>query len=318
MSWQASSWALRQAAVGGDCVARVILLAMADYAHPDGTGVYISIASLMAFTGKSESTVHRKVAWLEHQGLIRRGDQHLVDHIRPDRRPIVWDLAMDVPAIPVDDHLDESGHEVTDPVPDPDPVTVQRGVKMTPRSVSGVSPVRERGVTGARHGVSPMTPEPLDKPLVNQPPKAPQGGAADDGGFDRLRVLWPKKTGRPERLRALWDSAVASVGADTVLSSAKGYLRENRDVETRYLKGLKAWLSDPTCYAAMPAGGRETITPMMAGRRWLDEHEKDFGHADGPDVSVYDVACWVRSHPEVPAGLVPAGLSARFLGGESQ
>lgn len=340
MSWQATSWALREAPVGSDCVARLILVSLGDYARPDGTGAFPSVATLMSLCGKSEITVRRKLAWMERIGVIRRGDQSAVAAFPANRRPVVWDLAMGAPRIPVDDRRDETGVlRCQNDTPEQgsqenDVMTpVSRGVKMIPQG-SGVSKNTVRGIThDTSRGVAGDTQTISKYNKINNPLKPPAGGVVemkskpDDPssvsdvsapGFDSLRGMWPKKSGNPVTLRRLWDAAARKAGPGTVLSSARAYLAQNRGLEDRYVKGLKSWLSDPVCYAAVPAGGSEPVSPMAAGRRWLDEHEKDFGHADGPDVSVYDVACWVRSHPEVPAGRVPAELSARFLGGESE
>ena len=344
MSWQATHWALRQAPVGGDCVAKVILFAMSDYARPDGTGVFLSVATLMKFTGSSERTVRRKLAWLESHGIIRRGNQHLVDRIRADRRPVVWDLAMDVPRIPVDDHLDESGHPAPEatgcqsdtPCEKAGMKRIPRGVNLTPRA-HGVSSGASRGVTGVRHGVSPVTPNELIEDLKNTP-IAPTGGAADhakqasrvndpsavdssaspagfressrDSRCDDLRRMWPKKSGNPRRILRLWDEAVSSVGADRVLASAKAYLKASDGVETRYLKGLVSWLSDPVCYAAAsPASDSGSVlTPMLAMRQWVDANDRTPGVP-----SLYEAACRVREHPEWSAAEVPARLSEEFL-----
>ena len=86
-------WALHEAPCANP-TQRVILLAMADPAHDDGTCSFRSQATLAGIVGCSDRTIREHLSDMEERGLIRRGDQELVSHYRGDRRPIVWDLAM--------------------------------------------------------------------------------------------------------------------------------------------------------------------------------------------------------------------------------
>lgn len=95
MSWQASGWALKESPAK-DCQAVVILMAIADHAHPDGTAAWPSQATIADYARCSIRTVQRRLAELEAYGLIRRGDQNLVSHLPKMRRPIVWDLALEM------------------------------------------------------------------------------------------------------------------------------------------------------------------------------------------------------------------------------
>lgn len=94
MSLQAMTWVMREAPVGKDCAARVILYALADHEDPRGRGAYPSVKTLSELSHLSIRTVQRKLDELEELGVIRRGDQRLVSHIRADRRPVVRDLNM--------------------------------------------------------------------------------------------------------------------------------------------------------------------------------------------------------------------------------
>lgn len=96
MSWQATNWAMREASTHGDARAKLVLMCLADYARPDGTGAYPKIATISAVTEIPERTVIRKLALLKELGLIRLGDQRLVAGYARDRRPVVYDLAMGV------------------------------------------------------------------------------------------------------------------------------------------------------------------------------------------------------------------------------
>lgn len=93
MSLRPMLWALHDADATTP-TQRVILVAMADPAHDDGTCSFRSQATLARIVGCSDRTIREHLTDLEDRGVIRRGDQELVSHYRPDRRPIVWDLMM--------------------------------------------------------------------------------------------------------------------------------------------------------------------------------------------------------------------------------
>nr|WP_273386252.1 helix-turn-helix domain-containing protein [Bifidobacterium indicum] len=192
MSWQATTWALREAPVGGDTTARLLLVALADRAHPDGSAAWPSVRTLTKELQISERTIRRKLAELEKAGVIRRGNQGLSmcdEHghaIEARYRPVVWDLCMGVEPEPVaevkktrGDKLaplqkgrNEADSEDTDNQGE-DPQT--RGDKLTP-----LTPGPEtRGDTGGTPGVTPVA----DKPINNKPipPLSPKGDISPGG-----------------------------------------------------------------------------------------------------------------------------------------
>lgn len=104
MSHQATTWALY--GVARDVVsdsARMTLLALADHTDPDGRGAFPSVQRLAERLGRTRRTIERHIEELHAAGLIVPGDQELVAHVRADRRPNVWDLAMTVPEVSADD-----------------------------------------------------------------------------------------------------------------------------------------------------------------------------------------------------------------------
>lgn len=101
MSVEAISWVLNDAPdVPPQLVA--VLIGLANHAAPDGRGSYPSQPTLAKYARKSSRAVRDDLAKLEVLGLIRRGDQRLVSHLPTDRRPVVWDLVIGVPARPDD------------------------------------------------------------------------------------------------------------------------------------------------------------------------------------------------------------------------
>jgi hypothetical protein len=68
MSWQASSWALKQRV--GDPILKILLLAAANYADPDGK-CWPKVETLAFDSEVSKRTIQRKLAELQALGLIR-------------------------------------------------------------------------------------------------------------------------------------------------------------------------------------------------------------------------------------------------------
>ncbi|OKI53801.1 helix-turn-helix domain-containing protein [Micromonospora sp. CB01531] len=93
MSIEAVSWALSEAPdVPPSCLA--VLIGLANHAHADGRGAFPSQERLAFYARKSVRAVRNDLAELARVGLIRRGDQRHASLLPADRRPIVWDLAM--------------------------------------------------------------------------------------------------------------------------------------------------------------------------------------------------------------------------------
>ncbi|MGW5514653.1 helix-turn-helix domain-containing protein [Nocardia africana] len=93
MSIAATTWALHDAPTTS-AQELVILWALADAAHHDGTAAFPKQSTLAKFGRCDERTVRRHLKAMEARGLIRRGDQRLVAHLPRDKRPVVWDLNM--------------------------------------------------------------------------------------------------------------------------------------------------------------------------------------------------------------------------------
>jgi DNA-binding Lrp family transcriptional regulator len=91
MSLRAMTWALHSAPVD-DATQLLVLYALADRASDDGTAAWPGQTRIAEMARCSPRTVRRHLLELEEQGLIRRGDQRLVEHLRADQRPVVWDL----------------------------------------------------------------------------------------------------------------------------------------------------------------------------------------------------------------------------------
>ena len=99
MSWQCTSWALREAPAP-TATARLVLIALADRCQPDGRSAWPTVDTLMAEAHTSESSVKRALNALEETGCIRRGNQKLAQ----------WDEHGNyVPDFSADDDGDDDG-----------------------------------------------------------------------------------------------------------------------------------------------------------------------------------------------------------------
>ncbi|WP_425305946.1 helix-turn-helix domain-containing protein [Actinocatenispora sera] len=91
MSIEAMSYALSLDV--GHPTRKQILLGYANHAHADGTVSYAKPATIARYANCSERTVQRHRNDLLQSGLLREGDQRLVDHLPRHGRPIVWRAA---------------------------------------------------------------------------------------------------------------------------------------------------------------------------------------------------------------------------------
>jgi hypothetical protein len=93
VSWQATAWAND---LGYDTLksylAFRVLSKLCNNADEHGRRAWRSKAELAAELGVSERSIQRAFKDLEQSFLITRGDQTYVKHIRPDRRPTVYDM----------------------------------------------------------------------------------------------------------------------------------------------------------------------------------------------------------------------------------
>lgn len=132
MSVEAFSWAL-SVPIGGN--AKVILLGLANHAHPDGTEAYPALDTLAKYAHCDRSTARRNVRKLITEGWIF-----------------------------------EDGHGPRGQIKYRLPVTDPRGTRMPPPPLKReVAPGQPGGGTSALEGVAPMQPEPSIEPFDVEP-----------------------------------------------------------------------------------------------------------------------------------------------------
>ena len=193
MSWQCTSWALREAPAP-TATARLVLIALADRCQPDGRSAWPTVDTLMLEAHTSESSVKRALKALEETGCIRRGNQKLAqwdehgNYVPDPYRSVVWECCMNVTLEHVSEKPGRQARaERAERLENGDATdgakgTGLRGVKMTPLDDDG----QARGVTSdtSRGGASDTPIERTNtKQITLLPPTeaSPRDGESRDG-----------------------------------------------------------------------------------------------------------------------------------------
>ena len=296
MSFQASSWALRDAPVGGDMTARMLLMVLAEFANPDGRGAYPSVETMSKLMRKSERTVRANLAKLEDMGVIRRGDQRLVDHLRGGYRPVVWDLAMPgagetgmpraqerniARILEVQDSAPLKEGDMQDSAPLDETPEVQDSAPL--REVQDSACHKLRDAESRHREVQDPAPKPFKRKDIYIPPVVPQGGRQR-----RRRTTMPDGWAPNEAARTY----AAEHGIDLARSAAR--FREHAAATARRLAdwdaGFTLWLGNEMPKAYPP---QTAIDPAPARHRhsWRCAHVLDALRRDPDTAQPDDLAC---------------------------
>ena len=136
---------------------QAVMLALADWAHEDGSHIYPSIALISWKTGYSKRQTQRIMRRLEESGVLVRvqeASQHKATLYRFD-----WSRA--TPKPPFEKPL--RGDNLT-PLGNSGVTSETSGVTSGASGVTSETP----GVTSGASGVTPMSPDPLYEPLYNR------------------------------------------------------------------------------------------------------------------------------------------------------
>ena len=245
MSLQAMQWAMSKAPIkrnAAQCRNRLVLIALADR-YNDDTGVcWPSIKTISKDIGVSVPTVHKAIRSLEEAGLISRGNPRWVSHMRPDRRPTVWTLNLDMVK------TEEGGREADNGVAE----VLDRGEDvLTPHDARGKDVFNARGkdVFNARgkdvltDGVKTCLYKPKENPNLEpkDEPKDPYARPSGERGgpeaelvseFDDWYKEYPRKTGkgaaRKAFLKARKNGVEVNTLKDGLARSKRSWAVENR------------------------------------------------------------------------------------------
>lgn len=95
MSIEAIVWVLNKAPCESP-TEKLVLLALANHARPDGTSAFPAVATIRRYTMLSERAIRMNLRELERRGLIQQCDPRIVAAYitRPDKRPLGYDLML--------------------------------------------------------------------------------------------------------------------------------------------------------------------------------------------------------------------------------
>ena len=237
VSLTAMQWAMSKAPIkrnASQCRNRLVLVALADR-YNDDTGVcWPSIKSISKDIGVSVPTVHKAIRSLEEAGLIARGNPRWVAHLRPDRRPTVWTLNLDMMK------SEEGGREADNGVAE----VLDRGEDVfTPQDERGKDVLTQRGKDVLTDGVKTSLYKPKENPNLEpkNEPKDPYARPSSERAdaeaelvneFDDWYKDYPRKTGKGAARKAFLKARKAGVEVNTLKDglerSKRSWAVENR------------------------------------------------------------------------------------------
>ena len=144
-----------------------IMLALADFAHDDGTGIWPSMDRVAWKTGYSKRQVQRIQKELKELGVLVVTKE--ATHDMPAVLKINWDAATEKQSFNPSTGGDNLSQGVTNEADRDDNMTPHRGDNLS----QGVTKRVGRGDKTGSLGVTPMSPDPSFKPSYNHTPPTP-------------------------------------------------------------------------------------------------------------------------------------------------
>ncbi|WP_270416415.1 helix-turn-helix domain-containing protein [Bifidobacterium pseudolongum] len=305
--------AVQKVDTGGDVLAKLVLLILADYANSEGKA-WPSLDTLAKQTGRSEASVKRARAKLVDLGLIEvSDDQGYTLKYRGDKRPKVYDV------LPMVDMPERPARPAKNPVEQVPPERNQDhsddGSPMSPRTDNGGSPMHrtgahgctERGLMGEPQTVivnnklftnrqSEPTRASAHRPTDNQ--EAPEPGREPADGID----LWSPNL----ETRALADELHADV--DSEANRFRMRVHESGNTPHDPDAAFRKWLRQGDRRGILvkrqpprPCDRRPDPTLTRHTHRWdcehvlelMGPHEADYDHTSSGfgDTSEWALAC---------------------------
>ena len=236
-------WAMSKAPIKRDaaqCRNRLVLIALADR-YNDDTGVcWPSIKTISEEIGVSVPTVHKAIRSLEEAGLIARGNPHWVSHLRPDRRPTVWTLNLDL--VKPEEGVRETDNGVAE-------VLERHEGVFTPHDERGKDVLTQRGkdVFNARgkdvltDGVKTCLHKPKENPNPEPKPELKELDHPADDRFDEFWDTVPRKVGKGAARKA-WKKAVKKADPEVIIEGMRRY-RDDPNREDEFTAHPSSWLN---------------------------------------------------------------------------
>lgn len=300
MSWVAREWVVEEARLRCENPSQfTVLLALADKAREDGTNAYPAVDTIAAYALVSGRSVQRRLDELQALGLIRPGDPKTVAHIRSDRRPMVWDLAVPGERVErarlargVRRDSPEAGCQIVTPTGCQDVTPLADGVPDCPPRGDNLS------ATGCQIVTRPLKEELQEQEQLSPPtPSSAADGDADEPERERASPIQDQHRVQAEAVAAAYTAATGRPATKThtgVRDQARLLLAGGHDL---------SWLM--LVAAAMPA------------KRWRDlDGAVDWFAARPDDLPGGDTAATDLVNETVPCGRCdPNGRSRETVTG---
>jgi len=255
MSLKVITWVLYEAPVTQQSHL-LVLLALADRAHDDGTAAYPSREWIGERARCSVRSVASHLRALEESGLIRKGDQDLVSHFRADRRPVVYDVVMTA------------------------------GRTCTPSS-NDVQSDASRGARSRTHDVQPVAHKPSLFSYGEETVQNPSNARVSEG-FEVAWMAWPKhdkKKPAREKFERLVESKRIALEDLVLAVKAHGAAYKVGGWDEQFVPGLLPWLNQERWNDDLPrprnGRGQERLNEGLALVARLREEEAHAGLGSG-------------------------------------
>lgn len=276
MSLEAIGWVLRDApGVPAQCLG--VLIGLAEHADKRGRGAYPSAGTLAAYARKSKRQIHYDLDLLVNAKLIRPGDQSLVAHLPVNRRPVVYDLALERSGVqsasPQSGVKRASRVQSTSPLQSTSPQSADDLQEQAGVQSASPQAVNSRGATHFTVGVQPIADKPSIEPKPIDGPVVVKGGSGgektarrlpDDFAVTAEMVAWhqantPHVDGRRETEKFIdhW-------------RSASGANARKRD----WVAAWRNWMRKADDDLARRGSGRPAARKLSIGDRALVEAEE--------------------------------------------
>lgn len=280
MSSEAMKWAMEFAPPMPSQLVPV-LCGLAYHADSKGRGSYPSVPRLSAYACKAVRQVRRDLRQLEDLKLIREGDQSKASHLPADKRPTVYDLAVErvvAGGRAGDDDRTrasartlassrERGRATRDAkkprspqVPEMNRPDVDDRGDVDVRADVGVPSDRTWASAATGRGRPPnQLPEPTTETTTSS--SAPAVLKA----FGAFWLTYPKRRDKEAAKKAF--IAAVERGADPahIVAAAQAYARERADEDPKYTKYPATWLNNG-CYDDEPdSPGRPSLRAVSGG-----------------------------------------------------
>lgn len=284
MSLKVITWVLYEAPVTTQSHL-LVLLALADRAHDDGTAAYPAREWIADRARCSVRSVASHLRALEDEGLIRKGDQELVSHFRADRRPVVYDVVMTA------------------------------GKTCTP-SVHDVQSDESRGARSRTHDVQPVAHKPSLFYYVEETVQNPSIARVHEA-FEEAWRAWPKhdkKKPAQEKFARLVKAKTITLEALVMAVKAHGAAYQVGGWSEQFVPGLVPWLNQERWNDPLPRPRhgrmqeRQDDTLALIARM-AEEDARDEQAGDGRAVGVGAGHRQPAADRVLGAGVAPAHRS---------